>query len=103
MDAVDPALVEQAERTLRATAGVLDVGRVRLRWIGHELRAECEVVVDGSVSVVQAHQVAVAAEHDLIHAVPRLSAALVHTDPLTADGTDVHAVLSAHMTTTARP
>jgi cation diffusion facilitator family transporter len=102
MDAVDPALVEQAERTLRATAGVLDVGRVRLRWIGHELRAECEVIVEGSVSAVQAHQVAVAAEHDLIHAVPRLSAALVHTDPLITDGTDVHAILAAHMTTTAR-
>jgi cation diffusion facilitator family transporter len=96
MDAVDPVLVEQAERTLHATTGVLDVGRVRLRWVGHQLRAECEVIVDGSISALQAHQVAVAAEHDLIHAVPRLTAALVHTDPLTADGTDAHAVLSAH-------
>ena len=40
MDAVNPALVNQAEHTLRATAGVLDVGQVRLRWIGHNLRAE---------------------------------------------------------------
>jgi divalent metal cation (Fe/Co/Zn/Cd) transporter len=31
MDAVDPALTGQAEQTLRATAGVLDVGQVRLR------------------------------------------------------------------------
>ena len=63
MDAVDPALVDQAERTLRATAGVLGVGQVRLRCIGHQLRAECEVIVDGGATAIQAHQVAVDAEH----------------------------------------
>jgi divalent metal cation (Fe/Co/Zn/Cd) transporter len=45
MDAVDPALVDQVEATLRATSGVLGVGEVRLRWIGHQLRAECEIGV----------------------------------------------------------
>ena len=65
MDAVDPALVDQVEQTLRDTPGVLGVGQVRLRWIGHHLRAECEIVVDaGAASAVQAHQVAVDAEHD---------------------------------------
>ena len=68
MDAVDPALVDQAEQTLRATPGVLDIGQVRLRWIGHQLRAECEVIVDGAASAIQAHQVAVSAEHALLHA-----------------------------------
>ena len=46
MDAVDPALVDQAERTLRATSGVLDTGLVRLRWVGHQLHAECEIIVE---------------------------------------------------------
>src|SRR5439155_18991122 len=59
MDAVEPALVDQVEQTLRATSGVLGVGQVRLRWIGHNLRAECEVIVDAGASAVQAHQVAV--------------------------------------------
>ena len=96
MDAVDPALVDQAEQTLRATPGVLDVGHVRLRWIGHQLYAECEVVVDGNATAVQAHQVAVAAEHDLLHALPRLKAALVHADPQAGPGHDLHAVLASH-------
>ena len=48
MDAVDPALVDQTEQTLRAVPGVLDVDDVRLRWIGHRLRAECEIIVDGA-------------------------------------------------------
>jgi cation diffusion facilitator family transporter len=96
MDAVDPALVDQVEQTLRATPGVLGVGQVRLRWIGHQLRAECEVVVDASASAVQAHQVTVNAEHGLLHALPRLSAALVHADPQAQAGDDHHAVLASH-------
>jgi cation diffusion facilitator family transporter len=95
LDAVDPALVDQAETTLRATDGVLDVGQVRLRWIGHQLRAECEVLVAADISAVQAHQVTVNAEHDLLHAIPRLTAALVHADP-DSHGADPHDVLADH-------
>ena len=96
MDAVDPALVAQAEAALRATPGVLGAGQVRLRWIGHTLRAECEVTVAATATVVQAHHVAVEAEHALIHALPRLSGALVHADPEPRDGVDHHAMLAGH-------
>jgi divalent metal cation (Fe/Co/Zn/Cd) transporter len=96
MDAVDPALTDQAEQTLRAVPGVLDVGVVRLRWAGHRLRAECEIAVSGAVTALEAHQVTVGAEHALLHALPRLSAALVHADPQAAHGIDPHAVLAPH-------
>jgi cation diffusion facilitator family transporter len=96
MDAVDPALVDQAEQALRAVPGVLDVGQVRLRWIGHQLRAECEIVIDPAATAVQSHQTTAAAEHALLHALPRLSAALVHADPQPSQGTDYHATLAPH-------
>jgi cation diffusion facilitator family transporter len=96
MDAVDPALVDRAGQTLRATPGVLDVGQVRLRWIGHQLRAECEVIVDADASAVEAHAIAVNAEHNLLHALPRLAAALVHADPQADGGADLHALLASH-------
>ena len=96
MDAVDPALVDQVEQALSATQGVLEVGQVRLRWIGHRLRAECEVIVDPDATAIAAHEVAVAAEHRLLHALPRLSAALVHADPQPTAGADHHAVLASH-------
>jgi cation diffusion facilitator family transporter len=96
MDAVDPALLDQAEQALRAVPGVLGVGRVRLRWVGHQLRAECEVIVDANASVVEAHQVAVGAEHGLLHALPHLTGALVHADPQPGAGIDYHAGLAAH-------
>jgi cation diffusion facilitator family transporter len=102
MDAVDPALVDQAEASLRGASGVLDVGQVRLRWIGHQLRAECEVVVAPDITAAAAHQVTVNAEHDLLHAIPRLAAALVHADP-EPQGTDPHIVLAGHRPATGDP
>ncbi len=81
MDGVDPALMDAAERELRAVQGVRGVGALRLRWIGHSLRAEADVLVDGSLTVAAGHQVAEAAERALIRAVPRLRAATVHLDP----------------------
>jgi cation diffusion facilitator family transporter len=96
MDAVDPAMLDRAELALRAVPGVLGVGRVRLRWVGHQMRAECEVIVDANASVIEAHQVAVGAEHGLLHALPHLAGALVHADPQPGGGADYHAGLVAH-------
>lgn len=97
MDAVDPALVDTAETALLEVEGVRAVGELRLRWIGHRLRAEVAVVVNGELTVRQAHHVAVQAEHALLHAVPKLTAALVHADPAAIPGgADPHAVLTHH-------
>jgi cation diffusion facilitator family transporter len=98
MDAVDPALVDAAEAALRAVDGVRGIGAVRMRWIGHALRAEADIVVDPQLTVVQAHALAVAAEHALLHAVPRLTAATVHTDHTTAADADPHGLLAHHAT-----
>ncbi|MFF9586900.1 cation diffusion facilitator family transporter [Streptomyces achromogenes] len=99
LDAVDPALVDRAERAVRAVEGVREVGELRLRWIGHRLRAELAVVVDAEATLRQAHAIAVEAEHALLHAVPNLTAALVHADPApTPGGTDPHLALAHHLT-----
>ncbi|MEU2353338.1 cation diffusion facilitator family transporter [Streptomyces misionensis] len=100
LDAVDPALVDRAERAALAVPGVRSVGELRLRWVGHRLRAELAVVVDGEATLRQAHAIAVAAEHALLHALPRLTAALVHADPAPVPGErDPHLALAHHLTT----
>ena len=96
MDAVDPALVERVEVTLRETPGVIDVGQVRVRWIGHQMRAECDIVVAADLSVARAHGITVDAEHRLLHAIPRLTRAVLHADPDTGDDADHHAGLAHH-------
>ncbi|HEY1624169.1 MAG TPA: cation diffusion facilitator family transporter [Streptosporangiaceae bacterium] len=94
MDSVDPELTDTAIATIRTVPGVRGVGDVRLRWIGHRLRAECEILVDPDAPTIAAHKVAVDTEHALIHAIPRLIAATVHTDPYAADHAEHHAVLA---------
>jgi divalent metal cation (Fe/Co/Zn/Cd) transporter len=96
MDAVDPALVDQVEATLRTTPHVLGVGEVRLRWIGHQLRAECEITIADTATIVTAHAIAHDAEHRLIHAVPRLTAAVVHAEPDSAQRAAHHEPVTAH-------
>jgi cation diffusion facilitator family transporter len=95
MDAVDEDLVDDVERVLRDTPGVIDVGEVRLRWIGHCLRAECAVIVDAQLSLSAGHAIAVEAEHRLLHDVRRLTAAFIHADP---DGEQHHPLTAHHLT-----
>jgi cation diffusion facilitator family transporter len=96
MDAVDPALVDRAEATLRAIPGVRDVPTVRMRWIGHRLHAETDLVVDDHLDVRQAHEIAADAEHQLAHAITQLASATVHTDPASHPGAQHHVDLSHH-------
>jgi cation diffusion facilitator family transporter len=95
MDAVDPDLLETAEATLRCVPGVLGIESVRLRWIGHTLRAEAGLLVDDTIGIIQAHAIAVDAEHQLLHAVPRLAAATIHIGPA-ANHANAHHVLAHH-------
>jgi cation diffusion facilitator family transporter len=98
MDAVDPALVEAAEASLRATPGVRDVEEVRLRWIGHRIRAEVGLVVDADLGLVQAHEVATEAHHRLLHDVKGVDDVTVHVSPSSDGSADHHAVLAHHRT-----
>lgn len=81
MDAVDPALVDRARTVLAEVAGVRAVEEVRIRWIGHSLRAEVGVAVDPQLTVVQAHDLAHRAEQHLVASIRRLTAATVHVGP----------------------
>lgn len=96
MDAVDPALVGAAERTLAGTPGVAAVEDVRLRWVGHRVRAEVGVVVDATLSVVEAHAISTEAHHRLLHDVPKVTAATVHVSPSGPIGEEQHATLAHH-------
>ncbi|HWF26935.1 MAG TPA: cation diffusion facilitator family transporter [Mycobacterium sp.] len=81
LDGVDPAMVEVAEQALAAQPGVQAVCSVRMRWIGHRLHADAELDVDPTLNLAQAHRIAHDAEHELTHAVPKLTTALIHAYP----------------------
>ncbi|MFI5489141.1 cation diffusion facilitator family transporter [Micromonospora echinaurantiaca] len=81
MDSVDPALVDQAESVLRTVPGVMRVDTLRLRWVGHRLRAEVAIRADHRLSLVAAHDLADTARAALVGSVPKLVDALVHVSP----------------------
>ncbi len=81
MDAVPPELVPRARAALAAGEGVLDVRTVRLRWIGHTLHAEADLVVPDGASLHAGHDIAHRAEARLLAALPRLSTATIHISP----------------------
>jgi cation diffusion facilitator family transporter len=100
MDAVDPDLVDRAEQVLTGVAGVEGVGPVRLRWIGHTLHAEADVVIDRDRPLAESHAITEAARHELLHQLPRLADATIHADPCRHDGAgDPHAESAHHRPT----
>ncbi len=54
------------------------------------------MVVDPTLTVSAAHEVTVRGEHELLHAVPRLVTALIHTDPAAGPCADPHHLLARH-------
>jgi cation diffusion facilitator family transporter len=81
LDGVDPGLVTRAESVLGGVPGVLDVHEVRIRWIGHRLRADAVLAVDPQLGVAQGHDIATAAGATMKEALPQLDAVSVHIEP----------------------
>ncbi|MDQ6850771.1 MAG: cation diffusion facilitator family transporter [Actinomycetota bacterium] len=81
LDAVDPHLVDQATAAVTRVEGIEGVRDLRIRWIGHTLRAEVDVTVAHDLTLAQAHDLAHHAEAHLLAQVRRLTAATIHASP----------------------
>jgi len=81
MDGIDPAVLQEADRSLRDTAGVVGVRSLRMRWIGHRMHAEADIEVDPESTVTQSHRIAHHAEAHLIRHVPRVDRVTIHVSP----------------------
>lgn len=96
MDSVDPQLVDDIGRSMASVPGVEAVDAVRIRWVGHELRAEVEIVADATLSLADAHAIAEEGHHQLLHDIHRLAEATIHVSPTAQDGCDHHAETAHH-------
>lgn len=96
MDAVEPRLVDDVERTARCVPEVQDVSKVRVRWIGHALEASFAITVDCDKSVGEGHRVAEEVRHRLLHDIAKLDTAVIHVNPCGHDGVDPHEELRHH-------
>ncbi len=81
MDAVDPELVSDIEGIARDVDGVEDLGRCQVRWMGHRLRVDLEIDVDGALSVTDGHEIADRVHRRLVSDIAHLDDVHVHVDP----------------------
>lgn len=81
MDAVDPALIAQAERVLAAHGEIRQVARLQMRWVGHRLRASILVALDENLSLAASDAITDHIRHHLLHELPHLSDALISAAP----------------------
>jgi len=99
MDSVDPDLVDDVYRVLASVSGVHGVESVRIRWVGHDLRAEADITSDARLTLADAHAIADEAHHRLLHDISRLAEATIHTSPWGPDDHDYHATTAHHFPT----
>ncbi len=97
MDAVDPSITQTLERTAQSIEGVRGVHDLRVRWLGHCLRCELHVEVDGCLPTIESHRIVEQVRHDLFHLQPALAEIIVHADPCECDGQNHHALTLHHV------
>jgi cation diffusion facilitator family transporter len=88
MDAVDPAVTEQAHTILATTPGVVGVEHVRLRWLGHRLTADAGITVADNLDLLAAHDISHHAQDRLVESVGKLTDATIHVSPAASHGRD---------------
>ncbi len=95
LDAVDPGLVERIREVAGAVAGVEDAHGVRARHAGRSLLVQLHVEVDPDLPLRDAHAIAEAVRHELMHELPSLHEIDVHLDP--AGEPDAHDRTAHHV------
>ena len=72
MDGIEPELYDRAWDALVRVPGVLGVGGLQLRWVGHRLQGAAVIVVAGGGTLEAAEAVVGEARHQVGHALPNL-------------------------------
>ncbi len=93
LDGVEPEVVDEIYHAAGHVPGVQSVTEVRVRWLGHRLRAELSLAVDPALTVEQGHAIAQQAQAELTRHLNYLSGATIHIDPVGL-GDDHHSIAS---------
>jgi cation diffusion facilitator family transporter len=96
LDAVDPTIVGEIEHIAKHTPGVASIGRVQARWAGRSLYVTLTVASAGNQSLDDAHAIAEAVAHRILHDVPGVAQVDVHVDPWEPHAAEAHARTAAH-------
>ena len=69
------------QNTANAIRGVIEIHKVRTRYISNSILVDLHIVVDGSISVREGHAIADEVENRIINGVPNVLGVVIHIDP----------------------
>ena len=96
LDAIDPDTIAHIAHAAEETPGVTGVGKIQARWAGRSLYVSLTVSADGSLTLDQAHAVAEAVHHHILHDLPGVAQVDVHVDPGSPHEAGAHASTTEH-------
>ena len=67
IERVEPEIVDEFRQVFNRVENVKDLTEIRVRWLGHRLYAEVNIVVDPQLSVEEGHSIAVDVQQRIIH------------------------------------
>ena len=67
IERVEPEIVDEFRQVFNRVENVKDITEIRVRWLGHRLYAEVNIVVDPQLSVEEGHSIAVDVQQRIIH------------------------------------
>ena len=76
-----PELINEIERIILSTVGVLSVHKIRTRKMGHGYQVDLHIQVNGRITVVEGHNIAEATKANLIRKGPDILDVIVHFEP----------------------
>jgi cation diffusion facilitator family transporter len=98
MDAIEPGIYNQAiaiaADQVDQHAGLEEIRRLRMRWMGHRLHADLHIAVKPELNTIQGHDLAEKVRISFFKAMPLLSEAIVHVEPWSPDPEDFHSKTS---------
>ena len=89
---VDTGAPEEIQKKIEEIAcshvGVLEIHKVRTRYISSSIQVDMHIVVDGSITVRDGHTIADEVENHIMIEIPEILEIVIHVDPQDAAGID---------------
>ena len=83
MDAVDPHLIDHAEKAILKNLEVKEINYIRMRWVGHSLRLESCISVDPNYDFARINLLRISIDQELIKELPYLAESTISISPYT--------------------
>jgi divalent metal cation (Fe/Co/Zn/Cd) transporter len=90
LNGVDPHIIDDIRHSVSHVPGVQGVTGIRARWSGHRLHSEIHLTAVLQDNLVSGHDVAMEAQHQLLHHLPQLASVTIHVDPVPVSGEEHH-------------